>query len=261
MTGSIPPAALRALDALGDRRARPNLSWLRALTGATDATLRKTLAEARAFVALESALHHTHLAAGRSNYAQFRAPLELYTLVRLLRPRHVVETGVSSGVSSMHLLLGLNRNRFGTLHSIDLPQPQAAPTLAPGESIVAVPPGRSSGWAIPRLPRARWDLRLGPSQTLLPALVDELPQIDLFLHDDLHTPAHLAFELELLRPKLGAGAIVLADNTRWTGAAFPRFARRLGAPMCRRGSGDLVGLRVPVPAPAGPTLDRAPQRR
>lgn len=246
MTPSLPRGALRALQALGDRRARPNLAWLRSLTGASDATLRRTLAEAGAFVAKEQALHRAHLAAGRSNYAQFRAPLELYTLVRLLRPAHVVETGVSSGVSSMHLLLGLNRNRSGTLHSVDLPQQQAALTLARGESIVAVPPGRSSGWAIPRLPRARWDLRLGPSQALLPALVEELPRIDLFLHDDLHTPAHLAFELALLRPKLSPGAVVLADNTRWTGQAFPRFARQVGAPVRRRGSGDLVGLRMPV---------------
>lgn len=245
VTETLPSGALRALHALGDRRARPNLTWLRALTGASDATLRRTLAEARAFVPHELALRRAHLTAGRSNYAQFRAPLELYTLVRLLRPAHIVETGVSSGVSSMHLLLGLNRNRSGTLHSIDLPQEQQAPALAPGESIVAVPPGRSSGWAIPRIPRGRWDLRLGPSQTLLPALVDELPHIDLFLHDDLHTPTHLAFELDLLRPKLAPGAVVLADNTRWTGAAFPRFARRVGAPVRRRGSGDLVGLRMP----------------
>lgn len=245
MTAALPPAALRALQALGDRRARPNLTWLRELTGASDAVLRRTLAETGAFLPQEEALRRAHLSAGRSNYAQFRAPLELYTLVRLLRPTHVVETGVSSGVSSMHLLLALNRNRRGTLHSIDLPQEQSAPKLAPGESIVAVPPGRSSGWAIPRIPRGRWDLRLGPAQRLLPVVVDELPQVDLFLHDDLHTPAHLAFELELLRPKLAPGAIVLADNTRWTGDAFPRFARRVDAPVRRRGSGDLVGLRMP----------------
>lgn len=246
MTIAGPPeAALRAIRALGDRRARPNLPWLASLTGQSREELRSTLSEAGEFVDREQQLREAHLKGGRANYAQFRAPLELYTLTRWLRPAHIVEAGVSSGVSSFHFLLGLNRNRSGTLHSIDLPQTQSGPTLGANESLVSVPPGRSSGWAMPSLSRARWDLRLGPSQELLPALVEELPQIDLFLHDDLHTPRHLAFELATIRPKLAPGAIVLADNTVWTGAAFPRFARQLGVPVRRRGRSDLVGLRVP----------------
>lgn len=244
MTADL-PAVARAVEALGDPRARPDLAWLRALTGLDDRPLRATLAESREFLAGESALRAAHLSAGRENYAQFRAPLELYTLVRRTHPLHVVETGVSSGVSSYHLLLGVNRNRAGTVHSVDLPTPQAAAELAAGESIVAVPPGRSSGWALPRISRRRWDLRLGDARELLPHLVAELPAIDLFLHDDLHTPEHLTFELELIRPKLAPGAIVLADNTEWTGDAFPKFARSVGVPVHRRRREDLVGLRMP----------------
>ncbi|MCI4336896.1 MAG: class I SAM-dependent methyltransferase [Thermoplasmata archaeon] len=246
MPSTQPPAlALRAIEALGDPRAKPDVRWLTSLLGGSGAGVLRTLGEAGRFVHRERVLRRAHLAGGRENYAQFRAPLELYTLIRLLRPSHAVETGVSSGVSSFHLLLGLNRNRAGTLHSIDLPLVQSTPVLGARESPVAVPPGRSSGWAMPKISRARWDLRLGPSQVLLPALVEEIPRIDFFLHDDLHTPAHLAFELETIRPKLSPGAVVLADNTQWTGTAFPRFARRLGVPVRRRGRSDLVGLRVP----------------
>jgi len=74
-------------------------------------------------------------------------------------------------------------------------------------------------------------------------LVDELPSIGLFLHDSLHTPAHLTFELETVRARLVDGAVVLADNTEWTGAAFPSFATEIGAPVVRRRRSDLVGLR------------------
>jgi predicted O-methyltransferase YrrM len=80
---------------------------------------------------------------------------------------------------------------------------------------------------------------------LLPRLAQELPSIDLFLHDDLHTPRHLAFELRTVRPHLTPGAVVMADNTVWTGASFPRFAQRAGVRVHRRRRDDLVGLRWP----------------
>jgi methyltransferase family protein len=242
-------AVLRARRALGDRRASPNLPWLARLTGANRRTIGAVLEELEDLLPLEEEIRHLHIAAGRPHYAQIRAPFELYALTRILRPKHVIEAGVSSGVSSAHFLAALSRNRSGRLHSIDLPTLQRGPTLARGESPVSLPPGRSTGWAVPDRLRRHWDLRIGPSQKLLPKLVDELPSVDLFLHDDLHTPAHLTFELETLRPKLGPGAAVLADNTVWTGAAFPRFARTLGTPMVRRGRGDLVALRVPRSPP------------
>jgi hypothetical protein len=180
-------------------------------------------------------------------------------MVRLLRPDHIVETGVSSGVSSAHFLLALARNRHGRLHSIDWPTFQRGATLGEHESPVCIPPGRSSGWAMPERLRPGWDLRVGRSQELLPPLIDELPTVGLFLHDDLHTPKHLAFELRTIRSKLTSGAVVLADNTSWTGAAFPEFAKELGVPWVRRGRGDLVGLRTPESSRR--TRPRTPRKR
>jgi methyltransferase family protein len=238
---------LATVRELGDVRARPNRSWLTGLLGLSAKQLETRLAEIPSLALLERALRQAHEEGGRRFYAQFRAPFELYVITRTCHPMHVVETGVSSGVSSAHFLAGLRRNRRGALHSVDLPQPQTGPTLSPGESIVSVPPGRSSGWAIPEPYLTGWDLRLGPSQELLPPLVATLPSVDVFLHDSHHTPRHLTFELETIRSKLKPGSIVLADNTKWTGAAFPRFARSLGAKVWRRGSSDLVGIRVPEP--------------
>jgi predicted O-methyltransferase YrrM len=245
-----------ARHALGDPRAAVNLRWLRALTGAPSDHLLDLAAEYDTLVPVEEEIHRRHLAGGRDSYAQIAAPLELYSFVRLLRPQHIVETGVSSGVSSAHFLLALDKNRAGTLHSIDFPTTQRGPVLAKDESPVSLPPGLSTGWAVPfRSPR--WDLRSGEAERLLPALVDELPHVDLFLHDDRHTPEQLALELSTLRPKLSPGALVLADNTNWTGEAFPRFAREVRARVYRRGSTALVGLRMPVPRTASTTAASA----
>jgi len=236
--------SLKARRALGDPRAAVNLRWLRTLSAAPVERILEVLAELDELVPLEQEMRRRQVAGGRPGYAQICAPFELYALVRLLQPKHVVETGVSSGVSSAHFLLAMDRNHSGSLHSIDLPTRQRGPILQPDESPVSLPPGLAPGWAIP-FRSTRWDLRIGDSKELLPRLVDELPSIDLFLHDDLHTPEHLAFELETLRPKLTPGAPVLADNTQWTGDAVPRFAAALGARVSRRGTGDLVGFRVP----------------
>jgi Methyltransferase domain len=238
-------SVLSTIRELGDARARPNRTWLSGLLGISPEQLDPWFAEISELNSLEHALRQAHEAGGRKFYAQFRAPFELYVMTRASRPDNVVETGVSSGVSSAHFLAAIHRNQHGTLHSVDRPQVQAGPSLSRNESSVSVPPGRSSGWAIPVSDLAGWDLRLGASQEKLPPLVEEISSVDIFLHDSYHTPAHLTFELETIRPKLHPGSIVMADNTEWTGQAFPRFARSLGAKVWRRGTSDLVGLRVP----------------
>jgi hypothetical protein len=258
---SSPPASVKAAKALGDRRAVPNVDWLVRLLGVPRSMVRDVLTESGHLVSFEEEVRRAQRDAGRSFYAQIRAPLELYALTRILRPQHVIETGVSSGVSSMHFLLGLHANREGTLHSIDLPTQQRGATFAADDSPVALPVGRSTGWAIPAGITDGWDLRLGPSQALLPELVRELPTVDLFLHDSLHTPEHLTFELETIRPRLSPGAVVLADNTQWTGRAFEEFAARVGAEVVPRGRSDLVGLRLAGGHPTATSSARATIRR
>ncbi|HEV2520439.1 MAG TPA: class I SAM-dependent methyltransferase [Thermoplasmata archaeon] len=255
--GDAPIPAL--LEAIGDPRAVPDLAWVAALTGEAPEAVQTAIEGLARHIDDVASIRAAHLSGGREFYAQICAPFELYALARILRPAHIVEAGVSSGVSSSHFLLGLLDNGVGSLHSIDLPTPQKGPKLARGESPVSLPPDRAPGWAVPSELSLGWDLRIGRSEALLPPLVESLPSVDLFLHDDLHTPTHLAFELATIRPKLRPGAVVLADNTQWTGKAFDRFAASLGVPIVRRRDSDLVGLRVPdspPPAPARRTVPR-----
>ncbi|MCI4346454.1 MAG: class I SAM-dependent methyltransferase, partial [Thermoplasmata archaeon] len=226
------------VETLGDQRAAPDIPWVQELTGATRAEVERLLLELEEHRALEAEIHRLHTEAGRPFYAQICVPFELYALTRLTRPEEIVETGVSSGVSSVHFLLALAKNGEGRLHSIDLPTRE-------GTSPVRLPPGRNTGWVVPSSLHARWDLNLGPSEAILPDLVKELNRVDLFLHDSHHTPEHLTFELETVRPRLRAGSIVLADNTNWTGKAFPEFARSFGVKVARRRESYIEGFRVP----------------
>lgn len=219
---------------------------MRQLTGASDARVAAAIDEARGDRALATAIERAHERGGRDFYAQIRAPFELYALVRLLRPKHVVEVGVSSGVSSSYFLRALRRNRSGKLHSIDLPTPQRGTKFLPRkDSPVALPPGKRTGWAVPPSLRKGWDLRLGPSQELLPQLADELDRIDIFLHDSLHTFEHATFELRTVDPKVPAGGVLMADNTAWLGGALDRFAESKGTRAYYRSGIDLGGMTQP----------------
>ncbi|MGI0151615.1 MAG: hypothetical protein ACREC5_06740, partial [Thermoplasmata archaeon] len=123
MTASARGSSLDpVVEALGDPRARPDVGWIAALADVDPEEVESVLSELLAFVPLERELRQKLIGGGRQYYAQLSAPFETYALTRLLRPLHVVELGVSSGVSSLHFLLGIRQNRGdGILHSIDLP--------------------------------------------------------------------------------------------------------------------------------------------
>src|SRR5687767_12401824 len=117
----------------------------------------------------------------------FPEAAELYVVVRAAKPRVVVETGVASGVSSAHILRALAANGTGALYSIDLPNVQEHSTL---------PKGRMSGWIVPDSLRKRRKLYLGDSRELLPELLQDLGNIDMFLHDSDHSYENMTFEFE-----------------------------------------------------------------
>ncbi len=241
----LPEGIRDAMDRMG-ARSPPNVAWAARVTGRSPAEVAHVLEtmggeEIDAEDAIARALQST----GRTYYAQFPAPLELYAIVRLTRPDHVVESGVSSGLSTAHILMALRRNGTGVLHSMDLPAFQRAERRRRGELSWSIPRGKDSGWAVPAPLKRRWDLRQGPSERLLPALLKDLPRLDLFCHDSPWTPAHLAFEFQAIRKRLHPGSVVVADNTDHNPAAVEELARTFGTRAWRRGRSSLIGLRVP----------------
>ncbi|MCU0783484.1 MAG: class I SAM-dependent methyltransferase [Verrucomicrobia bacterium] len=153
----------------------------------------------------------------------------IYALVRLGKPKLIVETGVFDGVFSACFLQGLHVNATqdgveGSLISIDLPayEPIAASTNRMLRT--NLPKGREPGWVIPDYLRPRWQLHLGDSRELLPRIGHQAGDIDLFFHDSLHTYAHMMFEYQTVWPLLKPGALLLSHDFHWN-RAFRDFSR------------------------------------
>jgi hypothetical protein len=128
----------------------------------------------------------------------------IWCLTRHLRPCNVVETGVLHGVTSRFILEALEQNGVGYLWSIDLP---------PLEHVYQ----DQTGMAVGRRFQARWSYIKGSSKRRLPDLLSKLGEIDLFIHDSLHSEHNVRFELDrawgVLRP---GGAIVVDDiDANW----------------------------------------------
>jgi len=152
----------------------------------------------------------------------------LFGLVRLEKPDTVVETGLAAGVSTAFLLAGLIENGGGALYSIELPADRAGEG-AHADGARFDWPRRGAGWAIPeaiRNSRLASHHRIeGDARTALPALLARLPGLDLFFHDDLHTPPHMLWEYETVWPKLRPNGWLVSDDSNF---GWIRFCRNHG---------------------------------
>ncbi len=123
----------------------------------------------------------------------------IWCLIRHLRPSNVVETGVAHGVTSRFILEALERNGLGHLWSIDHP---------PLEHEWR----RQIGIAVGDRYAHRWSYIAGSSRRRLPVLLSELGQIDLFIHDSLHSEANVRFEMDRAWNALRPGGAIVVDD-------------------------------------------------
>jgi SAM-dependent methyltransferase/predicted O-methyltransferase YrrM len=193
--------------------------WAPALHKAIDAAWPCQEAErfGEVWNAITADLTAAGLRMGRASYGGWndgdRAQAEaLWCVVAHSHPATVVETGVAHGLTSRVILEGLNRNGSGHLWSIDLP---------------AVDPAlhHEIGIAVPADLRSRWTYVAGTSRQRLPELVRKLRQIDLFVHDSLHTGRNVCFELDTVWPALPPGGIAVVDDIDHS-LGFRRFVER-----------------------------------
>jgi hypothetical protein len=140
-----------------------------------------------------------------------------YALGRALKPKRVVETGVCYGVTSAFLLQSLEENGGGVLHSVDMP-----PLGKHAEHFV--------GKLVPEALRSRWELHRGTSKSQLPQLLQQLGEIDFFIHDSLHTYRNMRRELSMVTPYLARPALVVSDDVdgnpafgEWVDRARPPY--------------------------------------
>ena len=153
-----------------------------------------------------------------------------YALVRALRPQHIVETGTDKGLGSVVLAAALLRNGTGRLTTIDI-NPEAGYLIAGRYATVC-------------------KAKTGDSLQAL----QEVGEVDMFLHDSDHSAAHEAAELACVTSRLADRAVVLSDNAHMTDA-LAKWAERHGRrflffdeqPAGHWYPGDGIGVALPGP--------------
>lgn len=120
-----------------------------------------------------------------------------YALVRALRPRVVIETGVDKGLGSCVLAAALRRNaaegRPGRYYGTD---------INPGAGYLLCGPYAEHGRIL-----------YGDSIASLRAINEP---VDLFINDSDHSADYEAEEYRVIAPKLAPGAVIIGDNAHVT---------------------------------------------
>jgi predicted O-methyltransferase YrrM len=177
-------------------------------TGAELSRVEQLMRELEDDAALHAHVLHATLASPDANLSdaspRYARRIGWYVLVRVFRPRLVVETGVDKGLGACVLASALLRNTAegspGHYLGIDI-NPQAGWLLAePWTRVASVLHGDSL------------------------ALLGNLACIDFLIHDSHHHPEHEMREYELARPRLSDTALVLSDNAHASDALW-RFAK------------------------------------
>lgn len=131
------------------------------------------------------------------------------TIVKVMQPAVLVETGVALGFTTATMLRAMEENGSGHVYSVDLPALQYNPDD---------PVGR----AVPVELRDRWTLELGDSRRRLGPLCSRVAPIDIFLHDALHTYSSQLREYRTVWPHLRSGGLLISDDVN--NPAFVEFA-------------------------------------
>jgi len=152
-----------------------------------------------------------------------------YALVRVTRPRVLVETGVDRGLGTVVLAAAMMRNTEegfpGMVYATDI-----VPTC-----------GHLLGESYKRYCK----IILGDSVESLRKFSEP---VDVFIHDSDHRPEYEWAEFLAIEPRLHAGSIVMSDNSQQTSKMF-EFAQKIGksflyfqdAPKAHWWPGDGIG--------------------
>jgi hypothetical protein len=164
---------------------------------------------------LETAVAQIANAGDGQGGISFQDGMVLYGLARALRPDYVIETGVAAGASTSFFGAALIENGRGKLFSIELPTAEVSGAVCEDGSRYGWQ-HKGVGWAVPAEVRRglgnRCELILRDVRVGLPTLLERLPYVDIFFHDDLHTPDHMRWEYELVWPKLRDGGVLASDD-------------------------------------------------
>ncbi len=135
--------------------------------------------------------------------------ITLYAVIRICKPHVAVETGSAAGASATYMLSAMEKNGRGILYSIDSAADRS-----------------HLGCLVPVALRARLKLRHGNSLMLIPEIAGEAGAIDFFLHDSLHTYAHMTSEYELFYRHMATSGGVICSHDILMSNAWDHFMQR-----------------------------------
>jgi predicted O-methyltransferase YrrM len=137
----------------------------------------------------------------------------LYSLAKALGARHIVETGVAYGWSSLALLLAIRDEANARLLSVDLPYLTIRSDRWVG---LAVPPDLSGQWQL---------LRMADREGL-PKAIKLAGTIDLAHYDSDKSPEGRLFAYDLIWRALRSGGVLVSDDIG-DNLAFERFSHKV----------------------------------
>ena len=157
-------------------------------------------------------------------HEKYSWPTFLYYYVRKVKPGLIVETGCFSGISTIYILAAIRNNKKGKLYTIDKPafedEYTANPYLDEEKRFFSLPKGHQPGYLVPDFLKENWKLILGTSEEKLPSLLKKLGNIDIFLHDSLHTYENMSFEFETAIEYIAPRGVIFADNINWNNSFY-----------------------------------------
>jgi predicted O-methyltransferase YrrM len=225
----LTPAARKAIRNRMLLLRTASLDRVRTLTGSSEAELKQYRHELQ-----ESELPELLVGRGASLafVQEFPQGALLYLLVRALKPRRIVETGVRPGYSTAWFLAALEANGAGTLTSLG---PGSGEGRTSGVENVGV------GQFVPPSLRSRWTLVLGNTEERVQEILGADHSIDLYFYDNGPDPDRARFEIGRAWKALSPDGVLLAHRTQ---------ANRVWDEFCAR-QGVTTQLLDPGPPPLG----------
>lgn len=154
---------------------------------------------------------------------EIEAPI-LYSSIRHISPRNIVEVGVANGVSSYYILSALERNsNDGNLTSVDIPKYESDHTGEWGDSAGAwIPKGKDVGWIVPQKYESNWDLHIGDMDNHIPDIITRKDGIDAYIYDGPKGYKTRKRALNYIF-EMGDGCLLFCDDIAWN-RSFEDFA-------------------------------------
>lgn len=153
----------------------------------------------------------------------------IYVLIRYLKPKHLLETGVYYGGNTVFLLAAVHKNQYGTVHSIDLPDIKIRKRSVKGDNIDNLArhafvgdselydEALEPGFIVPDYLKGKWKYLEGSSIEVIPTLNYEF---GFYIHDSDHSFHFLNKELAVSMDKMSKDAVIVVDDLNWSNSFF-----------------------------------------